>query len=117
MTIPAPLEPWHETVPEEWIDHNGHMNVAHYMLIFDHAVDALFDYVGPGRDDRMRASGTTFAVEAHITCDRELVAGDEARCIARRLSHKRSAQLKTEKNFARHGGDGRADVLYPATGS
>jgi len=85
VTIPAPLELWHETVREEWIDYNGHMNVAYYMLIFDHAVEALFDYVGLGRDYRMRTSGTTFTVEAHITYDRELVAGDEARCTARLL--------------------------------
>ena len=85
MTIPAPLDLWRETVPEEWIDYNGHMNVAYYMLIFDHAVDALFDDVGLGRDYRERASGTTFTVEAHITYDRELVEGDEARCTARLL--------------------------------
>ena len=30
----------------EWIDINGHMNVAYYVLAFDHATDAFFDYIG-----------------------------------------------------------------------
>jgi acyl-CoA thioester hydrolase len=33
-------------VKPEWIDVNGHMNVAYYVLAFDLAVDALWEGFG-----------------------------------------------------------------------
>ncbi len=30
----------------EWIDHNGHMNLAYYVLAFDLATDKFFDGFG-----------------------------------------------------------------------
>ncbi|MGE5442037.1 MAG: thioesterase family protein, partial [Bacteroidota bacterium] len=32
-----------EVVRPEWVDYNGHMNVAFYVLVFDHATDATVD--------------------------------------------------------------------------
>ena len=52
MIHPAPLELWLETIIPDWIDYNGHMNVAYYTLVFDHAVDEFFTYVGLGQDNR-----------------------------------------------------------------
>lgn len=80
MSIPAPLELWREPVRPEWIDYNGHMNVAYYTLVFDHGVDAFFDYIGLGRDYRESSTGTTMAVEQHILYKRELLEGAVARC-------------------------------------
>ena len=31
-----------EEVLEDWIDYNGHMNVAYYTLAFDRAIDLFF---------------------------------------------------------------------------
>ena len=31
------------TVRPEWIDHNGHMNVAYYVLAFDESTDAVYE--------------------------------------------------------------------------
>jgi acyl-CoA thioester hydrolase len=83
MPHPAPLELWRETIRPEWIDHNGHMNVAYYTLVFDHAVDAFFEYAGIGETYRRRTGGSTFAVEQHVTYDREVTAGDAVRCETR----------------------------------
>jgi len=33
-------------VKSEWIDINGHMNVAYYLLAFDQGVDALWSKIG-----------------------------------------------------------------------
>lgn len=85
MKHPAPLELWREVIRPEWIDHNGHMNVAYYTLVFDHAVDAFFDYIGIGTSYRERTGGSTFAVEQHITYNREVMQGDEVRCTTRLL--------------------------------
>lgn len=32
----------------EWIDYNGHMNVAYYTLAIDHLMDEIFDELGVG---------------------------------------------------------------------
>ena len=56
----------------EWIDFNDHMNVAYYVLAFDQGVDALWIEFGITEDDIRAMRTSTFAVEAHITYQREL---------------------------------------------
>lgn len=85
MPLEAPPETWRETVREEWTDYNGHMNLAYYVLVFDHATDAFYPTVGLGEDYKKRTNGSTFAVEAHITYDAELIAGDEVYCTTQLL--------------------------------
>jgi len=68
-----------EPVLPEWIDYNGHMNVAYYVLACDHAVDAMFDFVGFDEAYRRRHGVSTFALETHVTYVRELRAGDPMR--------------------------------------
>ena len=72
MPVPAPLDLHREPVRPEWIDYNGHMNVAYYLLAFDHACDAFLDYMGMDDASRARTGGTTFTVEAHVTYQREV---------------------------------------------
>ncbi|MEM6513441.1 MAG: thioesterase family protein [Pseudomonadota bacterium] len=59
-------------VRDEWVDINGHMNVAYYVLAFDLAVDALWQRFGI--DDHYVADRglSTFAVESHVEYLREL---------------------------------------------
>ena len=80
MIHPAPLKLWQEVIQPEWTDHNRHMNVAFYTLVFDHAVDEFFSYVGLGDEYRKATNGSTFAVEQHVTFNREVLQGDEVRC-------------------------------------
>ncbi|NQV85953.1 MAG: thioesterase family protein [Woeseiaceae bacterium] len=56
----------------EWIDVNEHMNVAYYILAFDQAVDSLWEELGITRDHLNVTDSSTFAVETHITWQREL---------------------------------------------
>jgi acyl-CoA thioester hydrolase len=72
-----PYPPYRDTVAPEWIDYNGHMNVAYYVLAFDRATDRLFDYLGIGEDYRRATHHSLFALEAHVTYERELRQGDE----------------------------------------
>ncbi len=76
MTYQAPLEIHRETVHPDWIDYNGHMNVAYYNLAFDHAVDQLLDLVDIGADYAQRTNMSTFVVESHVNYVREVVEGD-----------------------------------------
>jgi acyl-CoA thioester hydrolase len=71
-----PYEPYRDAVAREWIDYNGHMNVAYYVLAFDRATDRLFDYLGVGEDYRRATHHSIFALEAHVTYERELREGD-----------------------------------------
>lgn len=86
MMAAALLELHRETVRPEWIDYNGHMNVAYYLLAFDHATDALLDDLGLGRDYVEREGCSVFVLEAHLTYQRELTAGDPMRFTTRVLA-------------------------------
>lgn len=59
----------------EWIDINDHMNVAYYLLVFDQAVDALWDRFGLTEEYIRMHSSSTIAVESHVTWQREIVEG------------------------------------------
>lgn len=82
-----PLPPHSETVRPEWVDYNGHMNVAYYVLIFDHATDTLLDTIGIGESYRLSQRGSFFIVEAHVAYLRELHAGDSVRIETQVLGH------------------------------
>jgi len=81
------LELHRESVDPAWIDHNGHMNLAYYVLAFDHATDAFFDYLGLGVAYLEANNCSTFALESHVTYDRELKAGDPMRFETQLLDH------------------------------
>ena len=72
-----PYPPYRDAVAPDWIDYNGHMNVAYYVLAFDRATDRIFDYLGIGEAYRRATHHSIFALEAHVTYERELRLGDE----------------------------------------
>lgn len=63
-------------VVPEWIDVNGHMNVAWYVLAFDQGVDALWERFGITEAHIRSNLSSTFAVEAHVMYLRELYEND-----------------------------------------
>ncbi len=87
MTEPSPLALHHEPVRSEWIDYNGHMNVAYYVLAFDHATDAFLDYLGLDDAHRRETGGSTFAAESHVNYLREVHEGDPLRFTTQLLDY------------------------------
>lgn len=85
MKIPAPLELYRDVVRPEWIDYNGHMNVAYYVLAFDYATDALLDYLGLDHAYKDRANCTTFVVDMNVTYKQEVREGEPLRFATRVL--------------------------------
>lgn len=73
MTVDAPIRAHRETVIRDWVDYNGHLNVAYYVLIFDHATDVMLNLLGIGPAYVESGRGMIFVVESHITYDRELM--------------------------------------------
>jgi acyl-CoA thioester hydrolase len=76
MPMPPPLVPFRTTVQPDWIDYNGHMNVAYYVLAFDKGTDALLDHLGLGAAYRHTTNHSMYALEAHVTYERELKLGE-----------------------------------------
>ena len=67
------------TVLPEWIDYNGHLNLAYYMVAFDHGTDAFWDAFGLDDPYRARTGTSTYALESHVVYRRELLEGDPFR--------------------------------------
>ncbi len=79
MSIDAPLALYETSVQPEWLDWNDHMNVAYYVLAFDRATDELFRFVGVAERYIETHKRTMFALECHVTYNRELRGGDPLR--------------------------------------
>ena len=75
----APLLCPTRTVEQAWIDYNGHMNMAYYSLVFDQALDHVFDLLGIGAAYVREQHGSCFTMEAHITYLQEVQLGDPLR--------------------------------------
>ncbi|MBD9562273.1 thioesterase family protein [Pseudomonas sp. PDM09] len=71
----APIEALQSEVGETFIDANGHMGAANYILVFQQGLPKLFRPLGFGPAYRARGL-TCFQREAHITHERELLLGD-----------------------------------------
>ncbi|HTE42794.1 MAG TPA: thioesterase family protein [Steroidobacteraceae bacterium] len=60
----------------EYIDANGHMNVGYYTLLFDKALDLPWEKLGIYSAQIIQTGKSSFALESHITYQRELQLGD-----------------------------------------
>lgn len=82
--IHPPLAAFQTAVHRDWIDYNGHMNVAYYVLVFDKATDALLDRLGLGETYRKSSGHSIYVLETHVTYEHELRA-DEPLAITTQL--------------------------------
>jgi acyl-CoA thioester hydrolase len=64
------------TVLPEYIDANGHMNVGYYTLLFDKALDRPWERLGIYSELQLKTGISSFALETHLTYQRELKLGD-----------------------------------------
>ena len=85
--LAAPFDRYRDVVRPEWIDHNGHMNMGYYLVVFDLATDEFFRWVGLGQDHRQAHNVTTFCLEAHVTYHREVRSGNPLRFTTLLLGH------------------------------
>jgi len=85
--IEAPLDRYRDVVRPEWIDHNRHMNVGYYLVVFDYATDEFFRWIGLDEGHRRQHHVTTFCLEAHVTYHREVRVGDPLRFTTMLLGH------------------------------
>ena len=86
-------------VRQEWVDYNGHLRDAYYLLLYSLATDALMDAVGldhPGRPERLRQvaadsiqrqGDSLFSLECHIHYFHEVRLGTPIEVQTRLLAH------------------------------
>jgi acyl-CoA thioester hydrolase len=63
-------------IEPQWIDYNGHLNMAYYNVMFDRAIDELWLELGIGPGYRKARNGSTFTAECHVRYLREINLGD-----------------------------------------
>ncbi|HUO81132.1 MAG TPA: thioesterase family protein [Steroidobacteraceae bacterium] len=59
-----------------WIDYNGHLRDAYYVVVLSDAIDALMERVGIGADYRARTRNTLYTLEMHMHWLEEVKAAD-----------------------------------------
>src|SRR5262249_22479717 len=74
-------------VEPAWIDYNGHLNRAYYSLLFDRAVDEVFELLGCGSAYVEKQNHSFFTAEVHLRYLRELNAGDPVRVTLQLLDY------------------------------
>jgi len=63
--MPA-LTTYRTPIQKDWVDYNGHLRDAYYLLIFSYATDALMERIGLDADSRGHSGNSLFTLEAHI---------------------------------------------------
>src|ERR1700739_4484554 len=78
-TMPLPPAPFLSLVMQlepQWIDYNGHLNMAYYNVMMDRAIDELWLQLGIGPTYMEGRPGSPFTAEAHVRYLREVHLGD-----------------------------------------
>src|SRR4051812_5263256 len=73
---PAPFRSSIMQIEPQWIDYNGHLNMAYYNVMFDRAIDELWLQLGIGPAYMKERHGSTFTAECHVRYLREIHLGD-----------------------------------------
>ena len=69
------LPAYRTPVREEWIDYNGHLSEAYYVLVFGFATDQVMERIGLGPVAREKAGASLYTVEAHVRYLQEVPRG------------------------------------------
>ena len=82
-----------------WIDYNGHLNMAYYSVLFDRAVDEVFELLGCGLDYVKTRKQSCFTAEVHVRYLRELHVGDPVRATFQLLEKVHALGVVVEQLF------------------
>jgi acyl-CoA thioester hydrolase len=88
----------------EWIDANGHMNMAYYVVLFDQATDLMYDTLGVGQAYRDATGNSTFTAETHTRYEREVRIGERVRVTSYLLAVDRKRLHYFHEMFHAEGG-------------
>jgi len=77
MPLPAPFVSHVMEMEKDWIDYNGHLNMAYYHVIFDRGSEAALDLLSLGAEYARDRRLTLYTAEVHLCYVRELLLGDK----------------------------------------
>ncbi len=87
MAIAAPFLSRVMEVEKEWIDYNGHLNMAYYNVLFDRCSDDAFELMGMGPNYAKERRLTIYTAEIHLCYVRELHLGDRVTATFQLIDH------------------------------
>ena len=101
---PAPFLSSVMQIEPQWIDYNGHLNMAFYNVMFDRAIDEFWLRLGIGPTYMKTRHGSTFTAECHVRYLREIHLGDPVQ-VSILLAGADEKRLHTFEEL-RHAGEG-----------
>ncbi len=75
------------TIENQWIDYNGHFNMAYYGVLFDRAADEMFVKLGLGPDYVKKTNNSFFTLETHCSYLREMKSTDPVAVESQIIDH------------------------------
>ena len=89
MPASAPLTSYQTPILADWVDYNGHLRDAFYLLIFSYATDALMDHLGLDSSGREASGHSLFTLECHLNYLHEVKQGAAVEVRSQLLGHDR----------------------------
>lgn len=74
-------------IQPDWVDYNGHLRDAFYLLIFSYATDALMDTLGLDSENRETSGHSLFTLELHLNYLHEVKLGAEVEVHTQLIAH------------------------------
>jgi len=74
-------------IEPQWIDYNGHLNMAYYHVLFDRAVDEVYELLGIGPHYLEERGFSTMVAETHVRYLREIHEGSPVRVTVQLLGY------------------------------
>ncbi|MET0597571.1 MAG: thioesterase family protein [Mesorhizobium sp.] len=87
MSSKPPLTSRVMGIEPDWIDYNGHLNMAFYNVLFDRAADEAFELMGLGPDYARERKLTIYTAELHVCYVQELHLADRVAVTFQLLDH------------------------------
>ena len=87
MTQQSPFVSQPMEIEKDWIDYNGHLNMAYYNVLFDRGADAAFELMGLGPDYARDRRLTIYTAEIHVCYVQELHLGHSVTVSFQLLDH------------------------------
>ncbi|WP_455926621.1 thioesterase family protein [Pseudomonas capeferrum] len=85
----AALTTYTTKILPEWVDYNGHLRDAFYLLIFSYATDALMDTLGLDSENREASGHSLFTLELHLNYLHEVKQGADVEVHTQLIAHDR----------------------------
>ncbi|SDL68454.1 thioesterase family protein [Pseudomonas indica] len=104
MPSNAPLTTYQTPILAEWVDYNGHLRDAFYLLLFSYATDAFMDHIGLDSSGRKASGHSLFTLECHLNYLHEVKQGEAVEVRTQLLAHDRK-RLQLYHSLHRAGQD------------